>query len=189
MPKIIAANPLNLTASLTTQKLNMLPTSTLNKSVEIYTVNDTAQQEISEKYIVEPHALMTSLNAKKAVLPLGGTEGYAVKFTFPEASVGGYITSASEIYVTFCQRNITYEDGYEDFSTLSQEYIDRLVAWLWATTHPSLSPIRGEYVYTMLLNVKGEESLSLISLPVTFYFSVDVGISIPPVVTGITAQR
>jgi len=176
------AKKLSISSNLTTSKLNVLPSSTLNKSVEVYTVNNVTQEEFNEDFIVEPHALMTTISSKKAVISLGGSEGYALKFTFPGASIAGYSTERNKIYVTFCMRNAAYEDGYQDFSTLTQAYIDRLVVWLWSQIRPGVAQIKGEYTYTMYLNVRGEGTLGLISLPIKFYFVIDEGVTAVPTI-------
>ena len=120
---------------------------TLNKSIQLstYDTSVTPNVFVDENYNVIINGLISTLKTRVYVLPFKSTN-YALKFTFPTTittgaagkigpnDVGGIIPVTSTpktIYITYCVKNTSYADGYEDYTTtVPQAFIDAFDSWI-----------------------------------------------------------
>lgn len=128
---------------------NPQPASILNRKVQFGTVNNTNGNTIDEPFrVFGPYAQGVQVTwlrtGTKAVIPLTtetGEGSYFLKLHYPNTSS----TSATinrTMYVTFCQKNNTYDDGYKDFiQRVPEGYMIALRKWIDNGRAPSTSGV------------------------------------------------
>lgn len=128
---------------------NPQPASILNRKVQFGTVNNTNGNTIDEPFrVFGPYAQGVQVTwlrtGTKAVIPLTtetGEGSYFLKLHYPNTSS----TSATinrTMYVTFCQKNNTYDDGYKDFiQRVPEGYMVALRKWIDNGRAPSTSGV------------------------------------------------
>ncbi len=128
---------------------NPQPASILNRKVLFATVNNTNGNIIEEPFrVFGPYAQGVQVSwlrtGTKAVIPLTtetGEGSYFLKLHFPNTSSQSPSISRT-LYVTFSQKNNTYDDGYKDFvQRVPEAYITALKKWIDNGRAPSTSGV------------------------------------------------
>lgn len=126
---------------------NPAPYTILNRRIIFATVNNTNGTTIPEPFrVFGPYAQgvrITRLRTgDKAVIPLTpetGEGAYFLKLHFPNTSSTNPAVNRA-MYVTFCAKNISYDDGYKDYSTrVPAAYTTALKKWIDNGRAPSTS--------------------------------------------------
>jgi len=128
---------------------NPQPSSILNKKVQFGTVNNTNGSVINEPFrVFGPYAQGVQVTwlrtGNKAVIPLTNETGegsFFLKIHYPNTSSTSPTVNRT-MYVTFCQKNNTYDDGYKDFiQRVPPAYITALNKWIDNGRTPSTSGV------------------------------------------------
>ncbi len=129
--------------------INPAPYTILNRRVMFGTVNSTNGTTIPEPFrVFGPYAQgvrITRLRTgDKAVIPLTSETGegsFFLKLHFPNTGVANPLIDRA-LYVTFCVKNSTYDDGYKDFhQRYSPQYAIALRKWIDNGRAPSTSGV------------------------------------------------
>jgi hypothetical protein len=173
---------------------NPSPSSILNRRIKFATVNATNGNVIPEPFrVFGPYAQgvrITRLRlGNKAVIPLTSEMGegsFFLKLHFPYI-VGSNMNMSQTMYVTFCVKNQSYDDGYKDFiQRVPLEYATALNRWIDNGRTPSTS---GTIRYRKLsFTAYGEETAqanNAVSFEIRFnYRGANVGGNFPTAPTN-----
>jgi len=162
---------------------NNIPLSSITnkKSIQFNTIeipetgessNYSEGHEVGLSSYVDGISLATNEGSKteKFVIKISSDDKYYLKFHLPK-------NSSSIMYITFCEKNTSYRDGYKDFAgLLPQAYIDALVSWCNTGQNiPSSREIRKK---ELTFNIKGRISGSVASsIPFKVVFKYKIGTS------------
>jgi hypothetical protein len=128
---------------------NPQPSSILNRKVQFGTVNNTNGNTIDEPFrVFGPYAQGVQVTwlrtGTKAVIPLTtetGEGSFFLKLHYPNTSSTSPTVNKT-MYVTFCQKNNTYDDGYKDFiQRVPEAYMTALKKWIDNGRAPSTSGV------------------------------------------------
>lgn len=128
---------------------NPQPSSILNRKVQFGTVNNTNGNTIDEPFrVFGPYAQGVQVTwlrtGTKAVIPLTtetGEGSFFLKLHYPNTSSTSPTVNKT-MYVTFCQKNNTYDDGYKDFiQSVPEAYMTALKKWIDNGRAPSTSGV------------------------------------------------
>lgn len=128
---------------------NPQPASILNRKIQFGTVNNTNGNVIQEPFrVFGPYAQGVQATwlrtGTKAVIPLTtetGEGAYFLKLHFPNTSSTSPTINRT-MYITFCQKNNAYDDGYKDFiQRVPPAYITALKKWIDNGRAPSTSGV------------------------------------------------
>lgn len=128
---------------------NPSPSTVLNRRIQFATVNGTNGTTVPEPFrVFGPYAQgvrITRLRlGTKAVIPLTtqtGEGAFFLKLHFPYTSAGS-VAMNQVMYVTFCAKNQSYDDGYKDYiQRVPEAYATALKRWIDNGRTPSTTGV------------------------------------------------
>ncbi len=128
---------------------NPAPSTILNRRIIFATVNSTNGNVINEPFqVFGPYAQgirITRLRTgDKAVIPLTSETGegsFFIKLHYPNTSSSNASVNKT-MYVTFCTKNSTYDDGYKDYlQRVPAAYVAAMKNWIDNGRTPSTSGV------------------------------------------------
>jgi len=128
---------------------NPAPSTILNRRIIFATVNSTNGNVINEPFqVFGPYAQgirITRLRTgDKAVIPLTtetGEGSFFIKLHYPNTSSNNALVNKT-MYVTFCTKNNTYDDGYKAYmQRVPAAYVTAMKKWIDNGRAPSTSGV------------------------------------------------